>query len=213
MLLPKLPAAATQAACGAGHSVVVLADGTCVSFGDDRNLQLGLRQCTIKEMRSGRTIIPKPEAVHQLRDRRVVAVAAGGGGIEGGHTVFLVRGSDGDELWACGYGRWGQLGGKAFTHISEPKPLTTLSKLRQWDESTQKVVPIRISAISCGSRHTAALLESGNVFVWGWNDKGQLGNGGRQGTHTPTMVKSPPELRFTVLRGLACGPDQTAVWT
>ena len=44
-LLPAaLPAKATSAACGGAHSVAVLKDGSCVSFGDDRNLQLGLRE-------------------------------------------------------------------------------------------------------------------------------------------------------------------------
>ena len=46
--------------------------------------------------------------------KRAVAVAAGGGGLEGGQTAFVLRDAaagDGaaDELWACGHGR-GQLG-------------------------------------------------------------------------------------------------------
>ena len=215
-LLPKLPAAATQAACGANHSVVALADGSCVSFGDDRNYQLGLRKMTIKEMRDGKNSVHAPQRLQALGNGgngRVVAVAAGGGGVEGGHSLFLVRGEAGDELWACGYGRWGQLGGKAYTHISEPKPLSAFARLRQWDEEEQRVVSVRVAAIGCGERHSAALLATGNAFVWGWNDQGQLGSGGGQGTNMPGMVKSPPELRFTVLRGIACGPNQTAVWT
>ena len=143
---------------------------------------------------------------------KAVGVAAGGGGVEGGHSVFLMRGDDGDELWACGYGRFGVLGLRAFTHQSEPKPLTTLSKLKEWDEGSQRVVGVRVSAVECGERHMAALLATGNVFIWGWNDQGQLGNGGSQGSHTPTLVNSPPELRYTVMRGLSCGPNSVAVF-
>ena len=65
----------------------------------------------------------------------MTAVAAGGRGLDGGHTAFAVRGEAGDELWLCGHGRWGQLGGKAFAHISEPKLVGTLSRLRQYDEA------------------------------------------------------------------------------
>ena len=72
--------------------------------------------------------------------------------------------------------------------------------------------------MACGERHTAAVLGTGNVFVWGWNDKGQLGTlvegqRGAQGTHTPTMLKAPSELRFTPLRGLCCGPSSTSFWS
>ena len=45
--------------------------------------------------------------------------------------------------------------------------MVTLSKLRQYDEALQKVRAIRILELACGERHTAAVLESGNVFVWG----------------------------------------------
>ena len=212
--LQPLRAPAAAAACGGAHSVVCLTDGSVVAFGDDRNLQLGLRRCTnMKEMREGRTSVHTPQPVLALRDLRVVGVAAGGGGLDGGHTVFHVRGEEGDGLWACGHGRWGQLGGKAYTHISDPKLVTTIAKLREWDESTKRVVSVRIDAIGCGERHTACLLSTGNAFVWGWNDQGQLGTGNSQGSHTPSMVKSPPELRFAKLRGLTSGPNSVAVWS
>jgi hypothetical protein len=44
----------------------------------------------------------------------------------------------------------------------------TLSKLRQYDEALQKVHAIRILELGCGERHTAVVLETGNVFVWGY---------------------------------------------
>ena len=50
----------------------------------------------------------------------------------------MVRGEQGDELWICGHGRWGQLGGKKFDHISEPKLVSTLSRLRQYDEAQRQ---------------------------------------------------------------------------
>jgi alpha-tubulin suppressor-like RCC1 family protein len=33
----------------------------------------------------------------------------------------------------------------------------------------------KIVMISCGLRHSLALTESGRVFGWGWNNRGQLG--------------------------------------
>ena len=39
-LLGPFASPVVAAACGGGHSVVALADGSCVSFGDDRHLQV-----------------------------------------------------------------------------------------------------------------------------------------------------------------------------
>jgi hypothetical protein len=214
----------------------------------------------------------------------VIAISAGGGGIEGGHTAFLLEATNSphtnspdnqnsnpqagggrdtgggggrvEELLVCGHGRWGQLGNKAYTHISGPVRVATLAKLREWDEAAKQVrrkqfwgwgrggtgenslpppitfrrftplcchpspppyihplascppsasphptlhlhspphppqvVPLRITSLSCGDRHTAAVLSSGNVFTWGWNEAGQLGTGALQGSHTPAMIK------------------------
>lgn len=181
--------------------------------------QLGQRSSAIKDLRrgaggvAGADSVPSPRPVEQMRGRHVTAVAAGGRGLDGGHTAFTVRGEAGDELWLCGHGRWGQLGGKAFTHISEPKLVGTLSRLRQYDEVENKTKAIKILGVACGERHTAAVLETGNVFVWGWNDKGQLGTESSQGTHTPAMLKAPAELRFTPVHHVACGACSTSVWT
>ena len=86
--LPQLPAEAAQAACGDGHSIVLLKDGRCVSFGDDRNLQLGVRKTTIRDLRQGLSCVHTPTVIEALKDKRVVAVRAGGGGIEGMRHLF-----------------------------------------------------------------------------------------------------------------------------
>jgi alpha-tubulin suppressor-like RCC1 family protein len=221
-LVGALPSPAAAAACGGGHSVVALRDGSCVAFGDDRNLQLGVRPATVKALRDGAPAVATPTTVRLPAGKRAVAVAAGGGGLEGGHTAFVLRDAaagDGaaDELWACGHGRWGQLGLKAYTHVSEPKALSALRGLVEYDEAAGRVKPIRIDGLACGERHTAALLSTGNVFTWGWNDDGQLGassgGGGSGGSNAkPTMLTRPKELRWGRMTGIACGPTSTAVW-
>ena len=215
-----LPAGArvVGAACGHGHSVAVLDDGSAFAWGDDRHLQLGLRDDSIKALRRGATHASRPAAVSgpwlaDGRDGRVRAVAAGGGGTEGGHTAFLVETTRGDELYTCGYGRWGALGARAFSHIAGLRPVTTLASLREYDEALGRVVPLRILGVACGDAHTAAVLSSGNVFTWGWNDGGQLGDGGKAATHTPVMLKAPAEFRLSRFAHVACGPASTAAWS
>ncbi len=69
-LLPPLGAPAVAAACGGEHSVALLADGSCVSFGDDRHLQLGQRTSSVKDLRRGENAVSTPRPVEQMRGRR-----------------------------------------------------------------------------------------------------------------------------------------------
>lgn len=36
---------------------------------------------------------------------------------------------------------------------------------------------MRVRKLSCGSKHTVAIIETGEVFAWGANNFGMLGNG------------------------------------
>lgn len=129
-------------------------------------------------------------------------VTAGGGGIDGGHTAFVLEGDGGGghEVWTCGYGRWGALGTKAYSHIAPPRRVGALATLREWDESKGATLTIPVVAISSGDRHVAALLASGNVFVWGWcaapyahartHTGGRVGRAGWFG-RSPSLVDGP----------------------
>jgi len=170
-----------------------------------------VRTGSISEIKRGQSSRSSPACVEGLRGSRVTAVSAGGGGMHGGHTLFAVN-HPVPTLWACGHGRWGQLGVKAFKHVSPLEQVTTLAKLREWDPVSETVRPIDLQAVACGARHSAAVLAAGNVFTWGWSEAGQLGTGGTQGCHTPQMIKAPQDLRLSALRHVVCGPASTAAW-
>ena len=102
-------------------------------------------------MREGPNQRCRPERVSLIPEtKQVLSIAAGGGGVEGGHSVFHVRDVEtgGEELWACGHGRWGQLGLRSYNYQSDPKALGALAKLREWDEASGKVVGIRVAALA-----------------------------------------------------------------
>ncbi|KAG8181594.1 hypothetical protein JTE90_013556 [Oedothorax gibbosus] len=63
-----------------------------------------------------------------------------------------------------------------------------------------------IIEISCGSHHSALVTASGNLYTWGRNSEGQIGNGTRKEQKIPSLVTSPKDKKIT---HVACGADFT----
>jgi alpha-tubulin suppressor-like RCC1 family protein len=86
--------------------------------------------------------------------------------------VLAVR-QDG-SVWAWGTNSYGQLGDGTITNRSAPTPVTGLSN--------------GVIAIAAGSFHSLALDRNGNVWAWGYNSGGQLGDGTIADRYTPVRV-------------------------
>ena len=96
----------------------------------------------------------------------VVAIAAGRY-----HTV-AVKG-DG-TVWAWGKNQNGQIGdGTLYTNRLAPVQVSGLTG---------------VVAIAAGTEHTVALKGDGTVWVWGYNNVGQLGDGTARSRPTPTQM-------------------------
>ncbi|NXJ16949.1 RCCD1 protein, partial [Odontophorus gujanensis] len=67
-----------------------------------------------------------------------------------------------------------------------------------------------VAAVSCGSRHTAAVTRGGELYTWGWGKYGQLGHRGRASSDCPQRVE---QLWAEGLRAqeVVCGPWNTYV--
>ena len=50
---------------------------------------------------------------------------------------------------------------------------------------------IRFSQVSAGKGHTVAVASDGNLYAWGSNDHGQLGDGTKTDRHEPIRVEKP----------------------
>lgn len=81
------------------------------------------------------------------------------------------------RVYVFGGNQFGQLG----TGASQGE---TLPRLLEDPCLESKLVKM----VSCGARHSAILLEDGQVFSWGWNKYGQLGVGDSIDRNTPTQV-------------------------
>jgi alpha-tubulin suppressor-like RCC1 family protein len=120
------------------------------------------------------TSITRLEPVQVLNLTNVVKVDGGGS-----HNLALTE--DG-ALWAWGRNDRGQLGDGTNETRFEPVRIHALDD-------------VEIATFSCGYFHTLLLDTDGNVWAWGNNDMGQLGDGTTDNTSVPTRLTSVSNVK------------------
>ena len=180
-----LPGGVRAVAAGLFHGLAVGSDGRAYAWGDNRTDQLGNGTTT------GRAV---PAAVALPGGVRATAVSAGDW-----HSLAL--GADG-EVYAWGVNDNGQLGDG--THVARNRPVAV-------------ALPggVRATAVSAGGEHSLALGSDGNVYAWGFNHFGQLGDGTTDDRDSPAAVALPGGVRATAVsagdaHSLALGSDRKA---
>ncbi|MCX6873797.1 MAG: hypothetical protein NTW21_08310 [Verrucomicrobia bacterium] len=122
-----------------------------------------------------------------LAGKTVVAVACGGE-----HSLALTV--DG-RVFAWGNNASGQLGVGSATN--SPVPLAV--------DVSGVLAGKRVVAVSAGASFSLALTESGEVFAWGANYYGQLGNNGTANSQQPVAVSAGGEMAGKAMVVIACG--------
>jgi alpha-tubulin suppressor-like RCC1 family protein len=111
---------------------------------------------------------------------RFTAFSAGAG-----HTVAL---SSTGDVYSWGLDTVGQLGDtvKTATPVITPQPVA--------------LPGFRFAAVAAGASHSLAMTALGQIYSWGSNTLGQLGDGGiSTAVATPTEVVSPTNVNFTAI--------------
>ncbi|MBF9236073.1 cell wall anchor protein [Hymenobacter sp. BT683] len=116
------------------------------------------------------------------------------------HTLALT--TDG-RIQAWGGNRDGQLGdGTASAHTTPVAvALPEAAAQAQWKQ------------IAAGTSHSLALTTDGQLYAWGNNDEGQLGNGSSLDSPTPVAVSLPTSAANTTWAQIAAGNDHTLALT
>ena len=111
--------------------------------------------------------------------------------ISAGDLHSLALDSNGN-VWTWGYGLYGQLGIGTDTNRSIPVKVKGEGGVGFLSD---------IIAIASGDFHSLALDSSGNLWVWGYNGEGQLGDGTTVNRFTPVKMCRVPQITTLSLPG------------
>ncbi|KAL1491001.1 hypothetical protein ABEB36_011663 [Hypothenemus hampei] len=101
------------------------------------------------------------------------------------------------NVYTMGCGSKGQLGTGQLDDHTTPELL-------------QALAGIKIVKIAAGGWHSACVSEQGDLYLWGWNDKGQLGQNDWTVLATPKAVDIGENTEVNVKK-VACGTKHTMV--
>ncbi len=164
-----VPAAAlpfTAVAAGTYAAYALGTDGNIYAWGDNIDGQLGDATTTGR-----RTPVPVSTSALPAGALPFTAVAARAG------TVYGL-GSDGN-IYAWGSNTLGQVGDGTTTARQVPVPVST---------SAVPAAALPFTAVAAGLYGAYGLGTDGNVYAWGWNDYGQVGDGTTSTRLAPVVV-------------------------
>ncbi|KAJ3435379.1 regulator of chromosome condensation [Anaeramoeba flamelloides] len=160
---------------GESHSAAVTSKGKLFTWGGGFNDILG---------HGKNHEAPFPRVVESLLDEFVKQVSCGSS-----HTLVLCKSGN---VYSWGFGSDGQLGLGHFKNENVPRKIESLSQTR-------------ISYISAGFKHSAAISAVGDVFTFGHGKFGQLGHGNNKSIGEPMLIEGIDSKIFKI----SCGKGHT----
>ncbi len=154
--------------CGAEHSLALTNSGEVYAWGWNHFGQIG--NCC-----NDNQLIPiKGEG---FNNKRVVMISCGWG-----HSMAL---TECGHVYSWGDNDCGQLGIGSTAHSNEPEVVEVI------DESKRNVF---IKKISCGITHSLLLSSDGNIYAFGSNKFGEMGNQSERNELTPQKIKMETKI-------------------
>ncbi|XP_052754599.1 probable E3 ubiquitin-protein ligase HERC2 isoform X2 [Galleria mellonella] len=182
-LVPKLVEALAlyrviDVACGSGdaQTLCITDDDNVWSWGDGDYGKLG---------RGGSEGCKVPMRIDCLKGLRVIKVECG--------SQFSVALCQCGSVYTWGKGDYHRLGHGSYEHVRRPMRVTGMQGKM-------------IVSIATGSLHCVACTDNGEVYTWGDNDEGQLGDGTTLAAQRPRLLMALQGKRVT---RVACGSAHT----
>ena len=196
-----------QISCGRKHMLVKTRSGRIMTCGNNRFGQLGIGVT--------RHVVKNSVFFMDLAamlDSDKVAVLDHVSSIQAGGDVCAVICED-HTLWTWGSDIHHQLGyviGEVIATNLHTQCVPRVVEITNIDSIIP--IPLLVTRISLGSTHTACIGMDRNVYTWGTNTAGKLGNGSRQNTSLPSMACSFRTFGATP-KDVCCGGYHTLVMT
>ena len=166
----------TQIAAGGSHSLALSSTGQLYAWGQNSDGQLGNGTTTSSS-------VPVAVAAGAIPPgTKITQIAAGGD-----HSLAL---SSTGQLYAWGDNTFGELGNGTTASSSVPVAVAPGAN----------PLGTKITEIAAGGIHSLALSSAGQLYAWGLNGDGQLGDGTTTNSSVPVAVASgaiPPGTTFT----------------
>ena len=178
-LMPKICCFNTvisKVTCGMSHTLMLSQSGHVYSMGSNGYGQLGLGESTNEKQRDGsmQTLSKLlPCLIESLVPFQVVDIASGNE-----HSLALTS----DKLFSWGQGKYGALG---------------ISKSQNINVPTEVKFEGQIHKIAAGSRHSAFITTSQELYMFGHGTQGQLGLGEEctEKCFMPEKVQKIPKVK------------------
>jgi len=167
-------------ACGDRHSFAITDEGQLFGWGSNEYNQLG----------TGKRgeVLASPALIKGLMGLPVKQMSSGDRHTAAVTTLGAVY------MWGCGSD--GQIGQGDYRDALRPRLVARLAA--------------RVDRVQCGHNFTLALTDTHELFAWGANVYGQLGNGGSAKSCVPVPVTLPSGA---ALKGVSCAHFHCVLWT
>nr|CAD7602464.1 unnamed protein product [Timema genevievae] len=183
-------------ACGSGdaQTLCITDDDNVWSWGDGDYGKLG---------RGGSDGCKVPMKIESLAGLGVIKVECG--------SQFSVALTRSGSVYTWGKGDYHRLGHGTDDHVRRPRKVAALQGKKIICIATELTQdpPGSVLFLS-GSLHCVACSDQGEVYTWGDNDEGQLGDGTTNAIQRPRLVVA---LQAKKISHVACGSAHTLAWS
>ena len=178
------------ASAGRAYNLALKANGELWAWGNQDNGKVGLVDT------SGNRAIPGKIESDVPWQTSPGSISAGGA-----HSLGIKE--DG-TLWAWGYGANGRLGNMSTTAINQGTPI----QIRLYSGNNLLIPQPTWRYVSVGFTHSAAITTDGDLYVWGRNNRRQVGNGNTADQSSPVLI-----MRGTKWKSVVTGYEFTIAIT